>query len=855
MRRKNTAADPVATADPVAEAGAVVTERGPEPRGAASVEDGQTVVEREPAAERVIVEEPTPPRRIRQPIDLVRVLLCLVGLAVVLLVAELAVRTATGLESDIGAGSSEVPSWIPNTLTVLVALALLALPIVVLLDQVLRGRIAWIADAVVAGVLAGAVAVALSWLLRNHGPVDLFHSLTVAFPTGGRSDPILTFPCAVAAYTSTAVHSDRRWVQVAVWLTFGGLAAAALLDRQAGVLAIVATLLIGRAIGLSVRYAFGIPNVHPHGAELVAALREAGLDPLQVIARPSIGGLRRYHVTSRWPPSLMGPEPADRIGDLIELDVRILDRDQQAPVFVRRLWRRVRLRRPVTRRATVTFRAAIEHDVLMAQAAAAARIRAPRLVVAALADPDAALLAYTELHGRTLDTLDRNEIDDALLRDIWQQLASARVHHLIVRGLTAEQILVDEERRAWLLDVASGEIAASRLQLRHDAALLLTTLALATSPHRAAAAAIDTLGPEAAASAVPLLQPIAMSRSTRSALRSHRTLLSELREAVLHQVPTAEFEPVRIERVRPRTVISIVGGAIAAYYLLSELAQVNLGQLVTTADPGWVSIAIAFSFISFVGATISLMGFTPIRLPIIRTFLAQVASSFVKLVTPAAVGPVALNARFIQRAGVEPALALASVGVSQVFAFGVYVVLLVMFGFLTGTSTNAESRLIPSEAVFIAAAASALVVLVALSIRPLRRVLLSRLQPTLRRVGPRLLDMLQSPVKLLLGVGGNLLVTLALMAALYASVEAFGGSISFASLAVVFLVGAAAGSAAPTPGGLGAVEAALSAGLAAAGLPGDVAVSAVLLYRVTTFWLPVIPGWLAFHVLQRAEAV
>src|SRR4029453_12703264 len=226
------------------------------------------------------------------------------------------------------------------------------------------------------------------------------------------------------------------------------------------------------------------------------------------------------------------------------------------------------------------------------------------------ADPDAALLAYTEVRGRTLDTLNRDEIDDALLRKFWQQLASARDHHLIVRGLTADQILVDEQRRAWFLDVASGEIAASRLQLRHDAALLLTTLALVTSPQRAAAAAIDTLGPQAAASAVPLLQPIAMSRSTRSALRSHRTLLSELREAVLYQVPTAEFEPVRVERVRPRTIITIVGGAIAAYYLLSELVQVNLRQIVTTAEPGWVSLTVAFAFISFVGAAISLMGFT-----------------------------------------------------------------------------------------------------------------------------------------------------------------------------------------------------------------------------------------------------
>lgn len=847
--------------------------------------------------EPVIVEEPTPPRRIRQPIDLARIVLSLLGLAVLTLVAELAVRTANGLESDIGAGSSEVSPWIPNMLTLLVGLALLALPLIVLTDQVLRGRLAWITDLIVAGVLGGVTAVGLSWLLRHHGPTDIFHSLTIAFPTGGRSAPVLTIPCAVAAFTSTAVHGDRRWVKIAIWATFGGLAAASLLDRKAGVLAIVATLLIGRIIGLAVRYAFGTPNTRPHGAELVAALREAGLDPVRVRAVPSKSGFRSYLVTCRPSGRLGSPlrpgvtdhspaqaacaADADRASaddaetdevrrtrghrhdsaappadpHPVELDVRIFDRDQQAAVLLRRLWRRLRLRSPVTRRATVTLRAAVERDVLMAQAATAAGVRTPRLVVAALAGPDAALVAYHHVRGRTLDTLAEDEIDDALLRDIWQQLAAARSHHLVVRGLTADNILVDEPRRAWFLDVRSGEIAASRLQLRHDAAQLLTTVALVASPQRAAAAAIETIGPQAAAAAVPLLQPIAMNRPIRTALRSRRTLLSELRDAVLRRVPSVEIEPVRIERLRPRTILSIVGGAIAAYYLLSELGQVNLGQLVTKADIGWVTLTVAFAGLSFVGAAMSLMGFVPTRLPVVRTLLAQLASSFVKLVAPAAVGPVALNARFLQRAGLEPALALASVGVSQVFAFVAYIALLLLFGFLTGTSSDAESRLIPSETVFIGAVIAALLVLIMLSIAPLRRWLRRKTQPTLRRIGPRLLDMLQSPGKLILGVGGNMLVTMALLAALYTSVRAFGGSISFPALAVVFLAGAAVGSAAPTPGGLGAVEAALSAGLTAAGLPGGTAVSAVLLYRAATFWLPVIPGWLAFHALQRADAV
>ncbi|MFZ1854238.1 MAG: lysylphosphatidylglycerol synthase domain-containing protein, partial [Candidatus Nanopelagicales bacterium] len=59
------------------------------------------------------------------------------------------------------------------------------------------------------------------------------------------------------------------------------------------------------------------------------------------------------------------------------------------------------------------------------------------------------------------------------------------------------------------------------------------------------------------------------------------------------------------------------------------------------------------------------------------------------------------------------------------------------------------------------------------------------------------------------------------------------------------------GQAAPTPGGLGAVEAALTAALAAAGVEAAVAVSAVLLFRIFTFWLPTLPGWLFFNRMTK----
>ena len=66
---------------------------------------------------------------------------------------------------------------------------------------------------------------------------------------------------------------------------------------------------------------------------------------------------------------------------------------------------------------------------------------------------------------------------------------------------------------------------------------------------------------------------------------------------------------------------------------------------------------------------------------------------------------------------------------------------------------------------------------------------------------------------------------------------------------------AAVAAAAPTPGGLGAIEAALVTGLTGVGVAPGPAVSAVLLYRLATYWLPVAPGWLAWRVLQRREYV
>ena len=75
------------------------------------------------------------------------------------------------------------------------------------------------------------------------------------------------------------------------------------------------------------------------------------------------------------------------------------------------------------------------------------------------------------------------------------------------------------------------------------------------------------------------------------------------------------------------------------------------------------------------------------------------------------------------------------------------------------------------------------------------------------------------------------------------------------AVTIVTMVGGTLASAAPTPGGVGAVEAALIGGLAAFGVPAATAVPAVLLYRVITCWLPLFVGWLAMKWLTKKEMI
>jgi uncharacterized membrane protein YbhN (UPF0104 family) len=262
-------------------------------------------------------------------------------------------------------------------------------------------------------------------------------------------------------------------------------------------------------------------------------------------------------------------------------------------------------------------------------------------------------------------------------------------------------------------------------------------------------------------------------------------------------VDEAELEP--LQRINRKTVITLVVLAGATWFLLPQFADLpEIFDEVRDANWAWLPAVLAAASVTYLGATLSLSGAIVQHVRRRPLFVTQVGSAFASKVAPASIGGMWL---------------------------------------------------------LVALAIMALLTALGLAIPPTRRAIVDRLVPILRRALQGMAGVLRRPDKVASLIGGSMIVTTSYLTAMYLSMRAFGGDLPFATAGAVFLVGAAVGSAAPTPGGLGAVEAALIAGLVAAGLDETVAVPAVFLYRLCTFWFPILPGWLCFTWLQRRDYI
>jgi undecaprenyl-diphosphatase len=641
-----------------------------------------------------------------------------------------------------------------------------------------------------------------------------------------------------AAFSTLTPWLNRRWRRTG-WIVLLLFLIVRLIDGLLVPVDAVLILALSYAIGAGVLLAFGSPDRRPKGREVGEALLHHGFDVVSVTPAGVETTTTRYSVRTR---------------DGRRIFAKVRSAEERAAEILFRLYRMVRLKGFGDERPFASLRREVEHEAGMSLTASAAGVATPQMLRVADVTASAMLIAYDEVDGSTLDEIDPELITDEVLRSTWAQVAALHAARMTHRHLSPANILLTSVGQPWLIDFGFAEISASDGDLNGDVAQLMATLTLVVGPQRTVATAVDQLGPEAVAAAAPRLQPTALSTTTRNAFKKRKGLLDELRSEVQQATGLEEFELEKLERVNSRTVFMLLMLGLAFYVLIPQLAEVDFGEVVG-ADWQWFPVVIFFSLMTYVGAAVALMGAMPERLRFFPTMLAQIAASFFNRIAPAKVGGIAANIRYLQKSGIEPAVAIAGVGLNNVAGVVVHVLLLTIFVTTAGRSDIDVISLPSGQTVLV----GLVVVLTAAGLVMLlpwgRRMWLRRIWPILRKSVQGVTAVALNPLKMLALFGGAFFITMSYVFALWYSIAAFGGGLGFVAVTTVYLAGSALAQVAPTPGGIGAAEAALIAGLTAFGLDAGSAVPAVFLFRIGTFWVPILPGYLAYKRLERLGAL
>lgn len=813
----------------------------------------------------------TPTARVHHPADLVGVVLALLGIVAVCVLAVYAQGTTQGLTDDVREFSGIVRRLLFMPVAVLEGIITFIAPLAVLTELALRRLLRQAFEAIAAAVAGTLLALLAMWLITRIDVSDL----TAAFSVWTQGRREVTIPALLtgtaALLTAAGTRSSRRTLPWSWNLLFLGLGIATITALVTLPGALV-TVLLGRATGLAIRYLSGVQSERAYGEQLVTGLRRAGFDPVDLVrvrdasdddpledavvddaassALTRIGDHRVY---------------ALRTSDGARRDVVVLDGDRQVMGVLQRLWRSIRLR-GLEGRGVVSLRQAAERAALLSHAAWTAGVCTPRPLGLAEAE-DSMLLVQEHVSGAVaLRDLGPDEVTDAVLDAVWRQLATAHAAGIAHRAITADCILLDRESSACsspghaddadgphvvLTGWEQGDVASSDLARRFDVAQLLAVLTVVVGPERAVESAARVLPGEDLATTGPLLQAVVLPTATREDVKARKELLPELRRALLARLPETVVAPERLVRFGARTVLMTTLGIVAFAIVVTTVSFQEIADAVRDASPWWMAVAFGLGLATFVGGALAMVAFAPVRLGLWRTTLTQAAAAFVSLMAPAGIGPAALNLRLLTRRGVRYALAVASVGLVQLSQLIVTIVFLVVLSLVSGQESALQQ--LPSTTVLVALGLALAVLAATLLVPAVRSWAARRLVPVWRQTWPRFVQLLSEPRRFAVAAFGNAVVMLGYVGAFYACLAAFGREMSLIDLAIIYLVGNAAGAAVPTPGGLGAVEFALVGGLTATGgVPLGIATSVVVLFRALTFWgrLPV--GWLAMRSLQRS---
>lgn len=321
----------------------------------------------------------------------------------------------------------------------------------------------------------------------------------------------------------------------------------------------------------------------------------------------------------------------------------------------------------------------------------------------------------------------------------------------------------------------------------------------------------------------------------------------------------------RVFSARGLSVCLLVAGAV---WLIRARASVThlARQLAALPSPSWPPIALAVLAIvaSYACSAWALAAAADRKLPFGKTLTVQLAAAVANRVTVGGVGGAIVNGRYLASEGVTlggtgAAISLTGVAHAIVALVGVVVMVPVAGRFPVVRSALALRvsgvPVVPGVVVVVLLLAWPVWHLVRAQVRR-RAAWRAAFCAVLRDATAALKEIARAPRRMALLLGATAGVKIMNMLALLATTWAFDGDIADWRVAAVYFVGVPLAEVVPTPGGLGTVDAVLVAGLArASGTSLAAVVAAVVVFRLLTFWAPIVPGLVASGVLRRRAVV
>jgi glycosyltransferase 2 family protein len=288
---------------------------------------------------------------------------------------------------------------------------------------------------------------------------------------------------AVALATVASPYLGRRARRVA-WVLAGCVCLARMYVGSHLPFDVVGGAALGWAAGSLVLFVLGAPDPRPSLPRLRKALAEHGLDPTGLT--PVGRDVRRSTCYVTGGERTVGdPDGPLRDEDGPDLFVKVVLAEWRDRDLLWRAWLRL-VRRDRARPARVgSPHHEVEHEASMALLAAAAGVRAPKVLLVRSLDPGAGLLVERRIHGHELAELAADRIDDALLTELWRQVGLLHRAGIAHCELVPANVMVADDGQPWLVDFDQARAASQGTWLDRDRAELLATVEALVGPERA----------------------------------------------------------------------------------------------------------------------------------------------------------------------------------------------------------------------------------------------------------------------------------------------------------------------------------------------------------------------------------